>query len=271
MLELILRGIFTSMFENVRHFEKSDIGLLRHSNEDSFLIVGRDGPHDDLQRSGMIFIVADGLGGHAAGEIASRMACEETVSAYYGDDLISQNHADAGESKVRKLENAIWSAHEKIINLATGNVEWRRMGTTLSVLVLTDGNALIAHVGDSRIYRCRNRSCERMTVDHRERQTPIGIGPIQQDQETHHGCGHIITQVLGGYDDLDTIYTRVENVQRGDIFLLCTDGLHDLVTDHEIQEILAEKSLPQTACEELVQAAIRNGGRDNVTVIVVQV
>ncbi len=259
------------MLENVRYCVKSDVGLHRYNNEDHFFIVDSSCNRYNLKQLGITFVIADGIGGHVAGEIASRMACEEVISAYYRDDVLFQDHGDTHEWKVRKLEQAIRSAHNKIIHLATEKGELRGMGTTLSALVLTENKALIAHVGDSRIYRRRNNASERMTIDHTKSQALIDMGQIPPEDENNLGCCHILTQALGGYNNLDAVFTRVEDVQSGDLFLLCTDGLHGLVTDHEIQEILIKNSLPQTTCDELVQAAIRKGGDDNITVIVIQV
>jgi serine/threonine protein phosphatase PrpC len=259
------------MIGNVSHCEKSDIGLQRRNNEDRFFIVDQDCHHYDRQRFGMFFVVADGLGGHAAGEIASEMACEEAVSAYYSDGTVFPGDSDPGEPKIQRLERSIWSAHYKIIQAARENEELHGMGTTLSALVLTDDKALIAHVGDSRIYRCRNNACERMTTDHTNNQVLIDTGQIRPEHENKDYGGHILTQALGGYGDLDAVFTRVEDVESGDRFLLCTDGLHGHVTDDEIRGILRENSFPKTTCDKLVQAAIGKGGHDNVTVIVVQV
>lgn len=259
------------MFENVSHFEKSDIGLLRHNNEDSYLIVDQYCTHYDLQKFGLFFVIADGMGGHAAGEIASKMACEAAVSAYYNGDVIFENGRDESELNVWRLEKTLWSAHNKIVNFAKEHDELRGMGTTLSALALANDQALIAHVGDSRIYRFRNHSCERMTIDHTGNQLLIDTGKIQPEQEINHCYRHIITQALGGGGDLASVFTRVESVQRGDLFLLCTDGLHDIVTDNEIEKILIEHSLPQAISDELVNTAIRKGGHDNVTIIVIQI
>lgn len=259
------------MFENVRHFEKSDIGLRRHNNEDSYLVVDQYCTGYNLEKLGLFFVIADGLGGHAAGEIASRMACEAAVSAYYNGDAMARHSRDESESNVSRLEKTLWSVHHKIVNFAKEHDELRGMGTTLSALALTNDQALIAHVGDSRIYRFRNHSCERMTIDHTENQLLIDTGKIRSGQESNHCYRHIITQALGGGGDLTCVFTRVENVQRGDCFLLCTDGLHDLVTDHEIGKILVEHPSPKAASDELVQAAIGRGGHDNVTVIVIQI
>ncbi len=258
------------MFENIRYFVKSDVGLHRHNNEDHFSMVDPSCTGYDLEQLGVAFVIADGLGGHAAGEIASRMACEEVISAYYRDDLRFPDNADADKWKIRKLEQAIRSAHNKIIHAATEREEWRGMGTTLSALVLTEEKAFIGHVGDSRIYRHRSDEAERMTIDHTKNQAMVDRGQLLPGDGNCLGCGHILTQVLGGYDDLTDVFTRIEDVQRGDLFLLCTDGLHGLVADSEIQKILIKYSLPQTACDALVQAAIRKGGDDNITVMVIR-
>ena len=259
------------MFENIRHCAKSDIGLHRRNNEDHFLIVDEGCDHYDRRKFGMFFVVADGLGGHAAGEIASEMACQEAVSAYYRDNTAFPGNTDAGELKIQRLEKSIWSAHHKVIKASREKEELYGMGTTLSALVLTDNKALIGHVGDSRIYRCRNNSSERMTIDHTRNQALIDTGQIRPEYENNGCYGHILTQALGGYGDMDAVFTRVEDVQSGDRFLLCTDGLHGHVTDNEIWGILMENSFPKTTCDKLVQAAIGKGGHDNVTVIVIQI
>jgi serine/threonine protein phosphatase PrpC len=259
------------MFENIKYCVKSDVGLHRHNNEDHSLVVDPSCNRYNLKQLGITFVIADGIGGHAAGEIASRVACEEVISAYYRDDILSQNPADTPEWKVRKLEKAIRTAHNKIIHLAAEKGELRGMGTTLSALVLTENKALIAHVGDSRIYRCRNNASERMTIDHTKSQDLIDMGQCLPEDENNLCYGHILTQALGGYDDFTAVFTRMEDVQSGDLFLLCTDGLHGLVTDHEIQAILVKNSPPQATCDELMQAAIRKGGDDNITVMVIQV
>jgi protein phosphatase len=262
------------MFDNIRHGEKTDIGLLRHNNEDSFIIIDKSSVGFDLQKNGMLFVVADGIGGHAAGEIASRMACEQTISAYYGNEGKLEDGRDASTMTMERLEKAIRTTHDNIVDFANARAELRGMGTTLSALLLKEDKAFIAHVGDSRIYRCRNAVCDRMTVDHTKKQELIDLGRIEPNQENiryFDYYGHIITQAIGGYDDLGTIFTRTENLQPGDLFLLCTDGLHDRVTDEEIQGILTSNTQPQAACDELVRSAIERGGHDNVTVIVIQV
>lgn len=258
------------LFKDLSHGEKSDIGLQRHNNEDHYLIVDQQCDRYDLKRLGLLFVIADGMGGHAAGEIASHIACEETVAAYYGSAAPCQGQPGTDEPPLGQLEKSIWSAHHKIIRMAGQREEWRGMGTTVSALALWGDKVLIAHVGDSRIYRCRNGSCERMTIDHTKNQFLIDSGRILPGDENPLYGSHILTQALGGYGDLDEVFTRVEEARCGDRFLLCTDGLHGQVPDDEIRRMMAENSLPERACEALVQAATGRGGLDNVTVIVVQ-
>lgn len=258
------------MFENVSHSERSDTGLLRHNNEDSYLVVDRHCTGYDWERLGLFFTVADGLGGHAAGEIASRMACEGAASLYYNGDATADRSGDDREPTVSRLERTLWSVHHHIVSYSTEHKALRGMGTTLSALVLTNGRALIAHVGNSRIYRFRNNACEQLTVDHTENQLLIDSGKIRAGEEGNHCYRHIITQALGGGGDLNAVHTGVASLRSGDRFLLCTDGLHDLVEDREIENILAEHPLPRAASDALVEAAIRKGGYDDVTVMVIQ-
>jgi protein phosphatase len=256
------------MGRDVSHCEKSDIGLQRHNNEDYFLIVDRPGPLYDPELRGQLFVIADGMGGHAAGEIASRMACEETVSAYYGETEFSGR--PKADGAVARLEKSIWAAHHTIIRAAGRRDDWRGMGTTLSALVLLDDKALMAHVGDSRIYRWRDGDCQRLTIDHTKNQALVDAGLIPPGEESTFYGSHILTQALGGYGDLDEVFTRVEEARSDDRFLMCTDGLHGFVTDEEIRAVMAGNPAPSAACDALVQAAMDRGGQDNVTVIVIQ-
>lgn len=261
--------IESPMVRDVSHCERSDIGLQRHHNEDFFLIVDRPGRDVDVETRGLLFVIADGMGGHAAGEIASRIACEEAVAAYYGDTEF-RGKPLRDERALAPLEKSIWSAHHAIIRAAGKRDDWRGMGTTLSALVFLDDRAFIAHVGDSRIYRWRDDRCERLTIDHTKNQSFIDAGLIPPGEESTLYGSHILTQALGGYGDLDEVFTRAEEVRPKDRFLMCTDGLHGYVTDDEIRRIMADHPAAEAACEALVKAAIGRGGEDNVTVIVIQ-
>lgn len=256
------------MLENVNHSERSDTGLLRDNNEDSYVAVDRHSRDHDWARFGLFFAVADGLGGHAAGEIASNMACQAAVSLFYDGEGIADRREGSG-AILSRLEKTLWSVHHQINDVAAANAALRGMGTTLSALVLQSDRALIAHVGDSRVYRFRNRSCQRLTIDHTGNQLLIDSGKLCTDQEGNHCCRHVITQALGGCGDLVSVHTRMEPLLSGDRFLLCTDGLHDLVADHEIEDIMARHPLPRAASDALVETAIGKGGYDDITVMVI--
>lgn len=258
------------MFENMSHAERSDTGLLKHSNEDSYLVVDRHSKGYDWERLGLFFTVADGLGGHAAGDMASRMACQAAASAYYNGSGTPGRGGEGSESALSRLEKALWSVHRTLIDAAAADAALRGMGTTLSALVFLGDRLFMAHVGNCRIYRFRNRSCERLTVDHTGSQLLIDSGKIRAGEEVNHCCRHVITQALGGCGDLASVQTRMEPVLNGDRFVLCTDGLHGLVADHEIEHIMARHPSPRAASDALVEAAVTKGAYDDITVMVIE-
>lgn len=253
----------------MKYGKQSQIGLLGTKNEDSCLIADEAPRRGDKRSSGIIFTVADGLGGHLAGEIASQMACEWVVSEYYKDESPFTQEGDKGETRIFRLERIVWMAHRLILSRSREEEGLRGMGTTLSALVLRDHEALIAHVGDSRIYRLRDGLCQRMTVDHTGSQFLLDAGRLPPEGENGDPCGRIVTQALGGYDNLSQVFTRTEELRQDDIMLLCTDGLHDYLTDQDICRILQENDSPQRACDELVRTALTKGGQDDITAIVI--
>ena len=135
----------------------------------------------------------------------------------------------------------------------------------LSALIYLNDTALIAHVGDSRIYRLQGHHLEKLTKDHTMAQLSLEMGYISQEAAENHPLRHVLMDVVG--QGLDEVQTRMEKVVKGDIFLLCTDGLHHMVPDHKIKEILEAFPPEAGACDRLVQEAIKRGGRDNITVI----
>ncbi|MBW3577772.1 MAG: protein phosphatase 2C domain-containing protein [Actinobacteria bacterium] len=216
----------------------SDIGRVRGRNEDALLV---DDDHN-------FFVVADGLGGHPAGDVASRTAVE-TLDRHL-DDLSRGDPADALVSALRAADDAIRSE-------AATDQRRAGMATTAVVARVTDGGeeAWVAHVGDSRAYLVREADLRRITRDH----TTGGL----------FGRGSI-TQALGTGDGIDPDVTHIDLVP-GDRLLLCTDGLTDMVPEDAIAKIAAAPDDPQAACQRLVDAANERGGVDNITVIVVEV
>lgn len=224
---------------------RTDIGKLRKQNEDAAWF--------DEDRA--VFAVADGMGGHLAGEVASRMAIEAV-------QRMARENACPG---IAALRETVASAHETILAHAQDHIECAGMGTTLSVLWLGQNYAYIAHVGDSRIYRLREGSLTQITQDHSLVEELVRAGLITREQARTHPRRNIITRALGthGENEPDLLVTDVRD---GDLFLLCTDGLTGMVTDGDIECVLRENDM-ETAADTLLSLALDAGGRDNVTLI----
>jgi PPM family protein phosphatase len=247
---------------------KTEKGLGRRTNEDSYLIIDDKAKIDyDTLRLGTMFAVADGMGGQKGGAIASKMACRG-LSDYYRRRMASDELLNP-HMKLGLLEEVINAAHDEIQKYGERNKAYAHMGTTLSVLVLADNLALVAHVGDSRIYRVRHDNLEQLTEDHTMAQLSVEMGYLKLQDGARHPLRHLLTQAVG--EGMDEIQTRMEEVEAGDTFLLCTDGLYGVVADRDIREILTLSGVEDRACERLVETALENGGQDDMTAIVIQV
>ena len=224
---------------------RTDIGKLRKQNEDAAWF--------DEDRA--VFAVADGMGGHLAGEVSSRMAIE----------AVQRMARENERPGIAALREAVACAHETILTHAQDHIECAGMGTTLSVLWLGENYAYIAHVGDSRIYRLREGSLTQITQDHSLVEELVRAGLITREQARTHPRRNIITRALGthGENEPDLLVTDVRD---GDLFLLCTDGLTGMVTDGDIERVLRENGM-ETAADRLLALALDAGGRDNVTLI----
>ena len=224
---------------------RTDIGKLRKQNEDAAWF--------DEARA--VFAVADGMGGHLAGEVASRMAIE----------AVQRMARENERPGIAALREAVACAHETILAHAQDHIECAGMGTTLSVLWLGEKYAYIAHVGDSRIYRLREGSLTQITQDHSLVEELVRAGLITREQARTHPRRNIITRALGthGENEPDLLVT---DVQDGDVFLLCTDGLTGMVPDDEIERTLRDCGI-EAAADRLLALALDAGGRDNVTLI----
>ena len=224
---------------------RTDIGKLRKQNEDAAWF--------DEARA--VFAVADGMGGHLAGEVASRMAIE----------AVQRMARENERPGIAALREAVACAHETILAHAQDHIECAGMGTTLSVLWLGENYAYIAHVGDSRIYRLREGNLTQITQDHSLVEELVRAGLITREQARTHPRRNIITRALGthGENEPDLLVT---DVQDGDVFLLCTDGLTGMVPDDEIERTLRDCGI-EAAADRLLALALDAGGRDNVTLI----
>jgi PPM family protein phosphatase len=233
----------------------SDVGCQREVNEDNGRYVRPSDP-DLLSKKGMLFVVADGMGGHSGGEIASRLAVDVITRTYY------QESADVQTA----LKTAILEANSAIFAEAFRNRSLYGMGTTCTAFVLKEGFAFAAHVGDSRLYLVRNNEIYLMTEDHSAVMQMVKRGLLNLQQARNHPDKNIILRALGSHATVDiATWTHPLPARIGDQFLLCSDGLYDLVEDKEMQEILLENQ-PHTACGKLIALAKERGGHDNITV-----
>jgi protein phosphatase len=236
----------------------SDTGCHREINEDYVLVVS---PLDTAicSKKGILALVADGMGGHEAGEVASRLAAETVKRSYY------ETSGSAGVA----LAAAFQEANRKVLKLARRRKNYSGMGTTCTALVLMGELAFAAHVGDSRLYLVRRHGIYQMTEDHTAVMDMVRRGILNTEEAQKHEDRSVLLRALGTHDQLDvSVWTEPLKVMREDRFVLCTDGLHDLVHDDEILRIV-ESSEPQSACAALVTLARERGGYDNVTVAIV--
>ena len=236
----------------------SDVGCVRELNEDSGTYVQPDDP-ELLRKKGVLIVVADGMGGHSAGEVASGLAVDVITRAYYED----------GGDPRSALERAFHEANDAIYRAAEKDASRNGMGTTCTALVLQNGTAISAHVGDSRLYLVREGSIYLMTEDHSAVMEMVKAGLITLEQARHHPEKNVILRAMGSHAEVEvTTWQEPFPVRAGDRFLLCSDGLYDLVEDDEIKRIVM-LSAPLAACENLIALAKERGGHDNITVGIV--
>ena len=243
---------------------KTDIGVKRTKNEDYFCSDEALG----------LFIVADGIGGHAGGEIASTMAVE--VIRDYMKMTMGGKEQGAGEEKAQFTEEtnrvaaAIQRANQSIYESSQKDATLRGMGTTIAVALITGNKLSIAHVGDSRIYLVREHALFPLTDDHSVVSEQMKLGLITKEEaETSH-IGNVITRALG-YEETVAMDLNELDIIEGDRIVLCTDGLTRMVSDDFILSTVSSVDKHEEACTILIDTACANGGKDNITVIVIRI
>jgi PPM family protein phosphatase len=240
----------------VSAFGLTDVGRRRESNEDDFLLEPGRG----------VYAVADGMGGHAAGEIASHLAIETLQEVLQRDG--TRDKPMSPEDAAEWLRGAVVEANRRICDSIRLHEERRGMGTTVVALVHSGKDAVVGHVGDSRMYLLRGGELVRMTSDHSWVNEQVKLGLMNDDTAQRHPMRNIVTRALGSRPDVLVDLTSLQ-LQPDDVFLLCSDGLNSMLSDEQIHEvILAHRRDPEAACRALVEQANRHGGDDNVTVVV---
>jgi len=235
----------------------SEVGVTRTHNEDYFEI--------DPRRH--LYLVADGMGGHSHGEVASRTAVQAVRE--YVEDRLPQ--ADLSEDHLQStlLRTAVHSAHEKVLCAIRQDGALSGMGTTLVALLMRGQTVAIAHVGDSRAYRLRNGHLDLLTEDHTWVHEQVLAGFLSEEQARVHPLKNVVTRALGSDGDIKVDVLETEIVP-GDRYLLCSDGLTTMLRDDEIGRTLKSGESLEESCRGLVQAAKARGGFDDCTVVVVE-
>jgi len=237
----------------LRAAANTDVGLRRRKNEDRYAMA----PHLGL------YVVADGMGGHSAGQVASELAAEAAVGAVRA--LEGAESASLSE----KLRCAVAAADREIFTTAQENPEYAGMGTTL-VAFLADGErAGLAHVGDSRAYLVRGQRIRQLTDDHSIVGELLRRNEISEDDARGHPHRHVLTRALGVRRSVEADLAEL-TPELGDVFVLCSDGLTNHIEDHEIAKAVASEDDLQEICDSLIDLANHRGGEDNITVVLVR-
>jgi protein phosphatase len=238
---------------------KTDLGRVRENNEDKFEFFVPEDPAK-LASRGQVFLVCDGMGGHAAGQIASELACKTFIDVYLSHP--------AGDPEAAMTAGVV-AANRFVTDVGRAVPARKGMGTTLSGLILLQEKAYTVQVGDSRIYRLRNGELLMLTQDHTWVDEAIRAGMLTPAEAETHPYKHVLTRAIGTEGEVRPDITSDE-IQVGDIYLLCSDGLINHVPDDAIGEVLRTKA-PAEAAWSLVGHALQGGGSDNTTVLIVRI
>ena len=233
---------------------KTDTGLKRENNEDAFSL----NPELDF------CLAADGMGGAAAGEIASSVFAEAAL------EIFSNNTSRSEKEILYRVHKAYSHANQKILEHVAHHPDHQGMGCTAELLALFEQGFILGHVGDSRTYRLRNGQLKQLTQDHTLVQQQLQEGLISADQIKHHPMRNLILRAVGINEEL-TIDLLKGKTGPGDIYLLCSDGLTDMISDDQIQDILGTDNHIHRKVEELIETANAAGGYDNITVVLVAI
>jgi serine/threonine protein phosphatase PrpC len=224
-----------------------------------------------------LFAVADGMGGQEGGEVASHLVVSTLVDFFerhHDERDVERAGANGAGSEgerqadERRLDLAIRRAHQRVIERAYGPL--RQMGSTLAALLLRERRVVVAHVGDSRVYRLRGDTLERLTTDHSLCAELESYGGRAIDRFLREQVGHLITRCIAAQGPAHADL-RVDDAQHGDVYLLCSDGLTDVLSDDDIAQALTNHEQPEEASQKLVERAYRKGSTDNITAVVVRI
>lgn len=243
-------------------FGASDRGMVRAGNEDAQLVDERIG----------LFVVADGMGGHKGGEVASRMAVDilhdYIVKVSSGSDSFLGTVDPRASREANLLASGIRLANRAIFEAAASNPAWQGMGTTIVAVLVRDNRAAIAHAGDSRLYLLRDGQLKQVTDDHSLVAEQVRQGLITAEEAAKSSRKNVITRALGQWEELE-IDMQDLALLPGDRLLICSDGLSGMVSDPEIAALMKAYPAPDAACQALIEVANSYGGKDNITTVII--
>lgn len=235
---------------------QTDVGCVRTSNQDCGRFL-RPTDTEQRERKGVLAVVADGMGGHSGGEVASSLAVEVICRAYYASN----------SSPVEALTESLNQANREIHEASSRDEKLKGMGTTCTALAIYGNQAVVAHVGDSRLYLLREGEIYLMTEDHSAVMEMVKQGLLSLEDARHHEDKNVILRALGTAPNVDVSTWKAPlTIHIGDQFILCSDGLYDLVADSEIKDIVSATADIHSSCEQLINLAKKRGGYDNITV-----
>ncbi len=253
-----LRLLWLSNMLNLKFGHLSVTGNFRDNNEDACVV----------DESGRFFIVADGMGGQAAGEKASELASDIVPRKL--KQLIDFS-SDTGETLTKKIDEAVGEANSEILALSELDPTYHNMGTTIVFIVVSGGKFYVGGIGDSRVYRLRDGELTQMTTDHSLTRALVEAGTISEEEAATHRYRNVLYRYLGSKEGGTGADSKEHIPQSGDRYLICSDGVTDGIGDAAIQSVLSSNDDPQQCAEAMVKAALDGGSKDNVTSVIVYV
>lgn len=239
----------------MEYFGATDIGNSREKNEDCFYAEGN------------LFIVADGMGGHLAGEVASRSSVDSFVSSF--NESIEKSSKINGRFIKNNIIRSIKLASDEVFKKSLKSSEYSGMGTTFTACFLYEDNIHIGHIGDSRAYLCRDKNIDLLTSDHTFVGELYRQGEITYEETFNHPQRNFLTNVLGVSDEANPDYLTLK-ILPGDSLIICSDGLNSMLRDEIILKISEKYPEPENTVKKLIENALENGGNDNITIIAVR-
>jgi protein phosphatase len=245
-----------------RYAGLTNTGMIRDHNEDAYKLP-LDADAGTLASKGHLYVLADGMGGHQKGEVASEVTIETVNSEYY-TTVTPLEGSDPVEAIIEALSNAIGKANNRVLNATEGG------GTTVVAAVLYKDSLVAMNVGDSRAYLLRDNELRQLSKDHSLVRRLVEMGKITAEEALTHPRRNVLYQALGQGSDVD-IHISSEKLQAGDVVILCSDGLWGEVTEPEIKDVIQNVASPVKAATQLIDMANESGGPDNITAIIIQV